>query len=87
MVAWQAGSGNETSNRWQGEGTAFHLPEELIDDLEDAWLQLRKEAKPGKKKLVSKSGIVRLAIELAIEDIKAEGTKGTKSRLARKLLS
>lgn len=62
----------------------FHLTEELINDLEDAWLQLRKKAKPGKKKQVSKSGIVRAALEMALEDLKAEGTK---SRLTKKLLS
>ncbi len=60
------------------------MTEELINDLENAWLQLRKKAKPGKKKQVSKSGIVRVALEIAFEDLKAEGVK---SRLARKLLS
>ncbi len=62
----------------------FHLTEELINDLENAWLTLRRKAKPGKKKQVSKSGIVRAALEIALEDLKEEGTK---SRLAKKLLS
>jgi len=62
----------------------FRLTEEIVNDLEDVWLQLRKEAKPGKKKQVSKSGIVRAALEIAFEDLKEEGTN---SRLAKKLLS
>jgi len=56
----------------------FHLTEELINDLENAYLTLRRKGKPGKKKAY-KSGIVRAALE----DLKAEGTK---SRLAKKLL-
>ncbi len=47
-------------------------------------MELRKEALPGKKKMVSKSGIVRAALEIAFEDLKAEGFD---SRLAKKLLS
>ena len=61
----------------------FHLTEEIINELEEAWLTLRKDAQPGKRKQVSKSGIVRAALEIAFEDLKAESLK---SRLAKKLL-
>lgn len=67
----------------------FHLTEKLINDLENAWLQLRvlklrSKAKPEKKKMVSKSGIVRAALEIAFEDLAEQGAK---SWLAKKLLS
>lgn len=62
----------------------FRLSEEISNELESVWLQLRKEAKPGKRKMVSKSGIVRAALEIAFEDLKEQGVK---SQLARKLLS
>ncbi len=62
----------------------FDLTASIVDDLEDAWLTLRKEAPVGKRKQVSKSGIVRVAIELACADLKKQGIK---SRLARKLLA
>jgi len=41
-----------------------------MNGLENAWLTLRKEAPPGKRKQVSKSGIVRAALEIAFADLK-----------------
>lgn len=43
----------------------FYLPESLIDNLEDAWLALRKKYK-GKK--ISKSEIVQIALEELLKD-------------------
>jgi hypothetical protein len=52
----------------------FYLPQRLLDDLEDAWLSLRKTHK-GRR--VAKSEIVRIALETLIDDWKERSASST----------
>lgn len=45
----------------------FYLSQELIDALEDGWLQLRRMARD--RSSVSKSAIVEASLEIALEDL------------------
>jgi len=60
----------------------LYLSEDAFDALEDAWLRLRKLAKNGDRKRISKSLIIKEALQLALEEFEA---KGEKSRLVRVL--
>jgi hypothetical protein len=62
----------------------FYLTRDAAETLEDGWYNLRKLAPPALRASVTKSMIVRFAIELALEDFKSD-TKS--SRIAKKLLS
>jgi len=59
----------------------FYLTQETVDGLEDAWLQLRRSSESNRG-AITKSLLVRLAIEIALEDLTA---KGSASQLVRKL--
>lgn len=60
----------------------YYLSQKAVDALEDAQYQLRKMAGESRSK-VSKSIIVELAIQMALEDVEA---KGNKSRLLKDIL-
>ena len=59
----------------------FYLTKDTVNDLEDAWMQLRRLA-DGSRGAITKSLIVRLALEIALEDMTS---KGTASQLAKRL--
>jgi L-alanine-DL-glutamate epimerase-like enolase superfamily enzyme len=74
-----------TSSRRSDEATVkatFYLSQETIDGLEDAWLHLRRASESNHRGAITKSLLVRLAIELALEDMKG---KGASSQLMRRL--
>jgi len=60
----------------------LYLSEEAFDSLENAWLRLRKLAKSGDRKRISKSLIIEEALQIALEEFEA---KGEKSRLVKVL--
>ena len=60
----------------------FYLTKDTVNNLEDAWLQLRRASDAGQRGAITKSLIVRLALEIALEDITA---KGTGSQLVKRL--
>jgi hypothetical protein len=60
----------------------FYLTQDTVNGLEDAWLQLRRTAEAAQRGGITKSLIVRLALEMALEDIAA---KGASSQLAKRL--
>lgn len=60
----------------------FYLPQSALDELEEVWLRLRRLTR-GSKGSVSKSGIVEVALQAALEDFAAEGEDST---LAKALL-
>jgi hypothetical protein len=60
----------------------FYLTQDTVNGLEDAWLQLRRTSDAGQRGSITKSLIVRLALEMALEDIAA---KGSASQLAKRL--
>lgn len=60
----------------------FYLAEEAVDSLEEAWIQLRKMAPKDKRGQVSKSMIIELALQMAIEELES---KGERSQIAKKL--
>ena len=60
----------------------FYLTKDTVNDLEDAWLQLRRTSEAGQRGAITKSLIVRLALEIALEEITA---KGASSQLAKRL--
>jgi uncharacterized protein involved in outer membrane biogenesis len=61
----------------------YYISQTTVDDLEDAWYQLRKEAPSENRGEISKSLIVDTALRIAFEDLKNQGTE---SQLASKLL-
>jgi hypothetical protein len=60
----------------------FYLTQDTVNGLEDAWLQLRRTADAGQRGAITKSLIVRLALEIALEEITS---KGTSSQLVKRL--
>jgi outer membrane biosynthesis protein TonB len=58
----------------------FYLSQDIVDALEDAWLQLRRLASD--RSSVSKSLIVETALEIALEELTK---KGDKSALASRM--
>jgi hypothetical protein len=60
----------------------FYLHPEVLERLEDSWHQLRKLAKGPERGKVSKSLIVEVALELALQDL--EGQEEASS-LARRM--
>ena len=54
---------------------SFYLTREVLVSLEEARLKLREMARPEGKAKITKSLIVEVAIQLAIEDLEASGEK------------
>jgi hypothetical protein len=61
----------------------FYLHPEVLECLEDAWYQLRKFAKGTERGKVSKSLIVEVALQLALQDLEGQGEA---SQLASKMV-
>lgn len=59
----------------------YYLATDLVESLEDGWIQLRKLTPKGIRSQVSKSLIVELAVQAALEELR---TKGSQSFLAKK---
>ena len=59
----------------------FYLSTETVEDLETGWIQLRRLAPKETRGQVSKSLIVELALQIALEELKS---KKDKSLLAKK---
>ena len=53
----------------------FYLSREVLFSLEEARLKLRELARPEGRAKITKSLIVEVAIQLAIEDLEASGEK------------
>jgi hypothetical protein len=51
----------------------FYLHPEVLERLEDSWHRLRKLAKGTERGKVSKSLIVEVALELALQDLEEQG--------------
>ena len=60
----------------------FYLDHTVLERLEEAWHWLRKGAKGTERAKVSKSLIVEVALELALQDLEGQGAA---SSLARKM--
>lgn len=60
----------------------FYLTQDTVNSLEDAWLHFRRASDAGQRGAITKSLIVRLALEIALEDI---SSKGASSQLAKRL--
>lgn len=59
----------------------FYLSEDTVEALEAGWLQLRKLVSKDQRSQVSKSLIVQLALQIALEELKS---KKAQSQLAKK---
>jgi hypothetical protein len=53
----------------------FYLTREALDSLEEARLKLREMARPEGRAKITKSLIVEVAVQLAIEELEAAGEK------------
>ena len=60
----------------------FYLDSKAVESLEDGWMELRKLADKKDRGQISKSLIVELALQMALEDLRK---KGSDSLLAKKL--
>ena len=60
----------------------FYLDSKAVESLEDGWMELRKLADKKSRGRISKSLMVELALQMALEDLRK---KGSDSLLAKKL--
>lgn len=60
----------------------YYLSTEILESIEEAWIQLRRMAPKDERGQISKSLIVELAVQIALDELKS---KGEKSLLARKI--
>ena len=60
----------------------FYLDSKAVESLEDGWMELRKLADKKSRGQISKSLMVELALQMALEDLRK---KGSDSLLAKKL--
>jgi len=60
----------------------FYLDSKAVESLENGWMELRKLADKKARGQISKSLIVELALQMALEDLRK---KGSDSLLAKKL--
>jgi hypothetical protein len=59
----------------------FYLDPDVLEQLEEAWHQLRKLAKSPDRGKVSKSLIVEVALALALQELKAQGEASPLARI------
>ena len=62
----------------------YYLDAEVVEALEDGWMELRKMADKKNRSRISKSLMIELALQMALEDLQK---KGSDSLLAKKLRS
>ena len=62
----------------------FYLDSKAVESLEDGWMELRKLADKKSRGRISKSLMIELALQMALEDLQK---KGSDSLLAKKLRS
>ena len=60
---------------------SFYLTREVLVSLEEARLKLRELARPEGRTKITKSLIVEVAIQLAIEELEASGEKSPLARM------
>ena len=60
----------------------FYLDSKAVEALEDGWMELRKMADKKNRSRISKSLMIELALQMALEDLQK---KGSDSLLAKKL--
>lgn len=60
----------------------FYISGQVVEDLEAGWIKLRKLAPKETRSQVSKSLIVELAVQMALEELES---KGSRSLLAKKI--
>lgn len=73
----------ETPEEEKAKAT-YYLSPGTVEALEEAWISLRRMASKDQKARISKSAIVELAIQMAVEELEA---KADKSRLSSLLTS
>jgi hypothetical protein len=61
----------------------YYIDAQAVEDLEAGWIQIRKMADKKVRGQISKSLIVELAIQMALEELKS---KGSSSQIARRIL-
>ena len=71
---------NDTEDSPKRKAT-YYLHENTLSQLEEVWFQLRQRADEGEKRKVSKSAIVEVAIEAAIEELESDGESAIIERL------
>ena len=60
----------------------YYIASKIVDSLEDGWIQLRKISPKEVRGQISKSLIVELAIQMALDELE---TKGKESRLVKRI--
>lgn len=73
----------KTSDEKEKTKATFYISTDTVDALDGAWMKLRGMAKGEKKKEVSKSAIVNVALQIILEDLE---TNGDESQLATVLV-
>ena len=61
----------------------YYLDAEVVEALEEGWMELRKLADKKDRGQISKSLIVELAVQIALEELKS---KGSSSQIAKRIL-
>jgi hypothetical protein len=63
----------------------FYLDAEIVEALETGWMELRRLADKKDRGQISKSMMVELALQLALEGLKAQGVNSLLAKNCRKL--
>ena len=63
----------------------YYLDAEIVEALEEGWMELRKLADKKDRGQISKSLIVELALKLALDELKTQGVKSLLAKKCRKL--
>lgn len=62
----------------------YYLATEVVEALEDGWIKLRKLTPKELRGQVSKSMIVELAVQMALDELESKGIKSLLAKKARK---
>ena len=62
----------------------YYLSTEILEALEDGWIQLRRLAPKDERGQISKSLIVELALQVALEELKSKGSQSLLAKKTRK---
>ena len=62
----------------------YYLSTEVLDQLEESWIRLRRMAPKEDRGQISKSLIVEMAIQMALEELESKGIKSLLAKKTRK---
>jgi len=62
----------------------YYISSEVVEALEEGWIQLRRLTPKDHRSQISKSLIVELALQIALEELESKGSKSLLAKKAKK---